>query len=59
MFHSDTHTNTHLLDDGVAHGVVPLLRPCPIGKAFPVNVICTERGTEGVFFFFFKDLIFF
>lgn len=52
-------TNTHLLDYGVAHGVVPLLRPCPIGKAFPVNVICTEREQRDFFVVFFKGFVFF
>lgn len=36
--------HTHLLvKDGLAHGVIPLQRPRPISKAFPINVICKQR----------------
>lgn len=45
MFHAYMHRNTHLLVKyGLTHGVVPLQCPCPIIKAFPINVICKHRG---------------
>lgn len=31
-----------LVKDGLAHGVVPLRRPRPVGQTFSVNIICTE-----------------
>lgn len=48
-----THAHKHhaltsylLMKYGLAHGVVPLQRPCPICKTLPINIICTEREEE-------------